>query len=667
MSSTKIINVLKDDQFEELLGIVKETDASEVIFVLPKKAKAFKSESQFAALEKESKRTDKAIAFLCSNPETSELARKYNFGVLSARSESSKPKPDKPKPIIVSAVARDDDSDSSEEEQDEEIEDYAEEKLDEENTEKRAEETEDERDYKEDETESEPTEEEPLYGTKVDDEGNIVYEEEEENIGEQISSKKSGDDFQIITASSKTRGMNDVIRHSAGRNLKIAQKNKRAINIETKKDDEIQKVWGSGSSDNIWSDIAKPRSSAGKFKPPFFSQLRPFGRYRLKGNRERIGILSLAVILVLSFIIYLTTGNARIEIKPKPQKLNVQLKVAISPEFSSVNESLNRIPGQLFNISKSASDEFSATAEQDAVQKSRGIITIYNEYSTSPQPLIATTRFEYVQAGKESGLIFRTLQTVTVPGMKVENGVITPGKITVGVIADKAGQTYNVPAGDFGIVSWREKGDNARYAKIYGKSSEAMHGGILGKAKVVSEFDYNNARDQLVARVKNDISETLRAQSAGLELIASIEPKIDSTEDSAKIDDAAETFSVTINGSVATIGFRKDDLLSLVTNYIGKTKGLMVVPEKLELSYKDTAINPADGVLKVTVEISGNAYAKINQEEIVANLTGKNENQIKNYLGSIKDIDSAKVILSPFWVNKVPRNKNKISVELVFI
>ena len=83
MGATKIINVLKDDRFEEILDILKGADASEIIFVLPKKARAFKSEAQFAALEEEIKNSGKSVAFLCSDPEINGLAKKYNFEVLS--------------------------------------------------------------------------------------------------------------------------------------------------------------------------------------------------------------------------------------------------------------------------------------------------------------------------------------------------------------------------------------------------------------------------------------------------------------------------------------------------------------------------------------------------------------------------------------------------------
>ena len=66
MSSTKIINVLKDDSFQEILDLFKAAPAEEVIFVLPKRSKAFQKEDHFTALQSEAKNLSKTVSFLCS-------------------------------------------------------------------------------------------------------------------------------------------------------------------------------------------------------------------------------------------------------------------------------------------------------------------------------------------------------------------------------------------------------------------------------------------------------------------------------------------------------------------------------------------------------------------------------------------------------------------------
>ena len=94
MASTKIINVLKDDKFEEIFDLFRNTSAKEVIFVLPKTSRAFKNEEHFVILENEANKSGKKISLLCSNPETNNFAKKYNFDVLLAKSENQKPSTD---------------------------------------------------------------------------------------------------------------------------------------------------------------------------------------------------------------------------------------------------------------------------------------------------------------------------------------------------------------------------------------------------------------------------------------------------------------------------------------------------------------------------------------------------------------------------------------------
>src|SRR3989344_5031286 len=90
MASTKIINVLKDDKFEEILDLFKNTSAKEVIFVLPKTSRAFKNESHFLILENEANKLDKKVSLLCSNLNINILAKKYKFDVLLSK-DNDKP------------------------------------------------------------------------------------------------------------------------------------------------------------------------------------------------------------------------------------------------------------------------------------------------------------------------------------------------------------------------------------------------------------------------------------------------------------------------------------------------------------------------------------------------------------------------------------------------
>src|SRR3989338_5666750 len=100
MSGTKIINVLKDDRFEDILHIFQSTPSKEVIFVMPLKSRFLNEENHFTVLSAAAEEQNKNILILSSNPQIIELALQYNFGVLSSgKNDKKTPKATPREPI----------------------------------------------------------------------------------------------------------------------------------------------------------------------------------------------------------------------------------------------------------------------------------------------------------------------------------------------------------------------------------------------------------------------------------------------------------------------------------------------------------------------------------------------------------------------------------------
>lgn len=576
MASTKIINVLKDDKFEEILDLFRNTLATEVIFVLPKTSKAFKSESHFSILGNEAARLDKKVTLLCSNPNINKLAKKYKFDVLLAKSSDDRPL------------------------------------------------------------------------------GTAMNPEQEENIEEAAifqENNNENDEYQVITTSNIQRGLEGIVRQD-GIPLKISSKREQPTNLNVKKKtihqtaDDIKNIWQEQDertrSENIWTDINN------KTKKSF----RNFSKKSLIG----LGVIS---IILLGTIIYISTGSANIDITPHKQPLDIQLRISTSDKFPLIEVELNKIPGQLFNVEKSSTQTFLATGEKEVAQKARGKITVFNEYGTTPQVLIATTRFQ-----TPDGLIFRTLKGITVPGTKVENGKIIPGSINVEVVADKPGQSYNIPESKFSIPAFNERSDIGRYEKIYGKSNEAMKGGAIGKVKVVTSVDFNTAKQTLSDKVTKDVQDSLKTQTSELKIINTSDIKLMEPESTTKTDEAADEFIMTVSSSITTVGFKEDDLKTLIKQSIEKTQNLIAIPEKLTISYNNIVFNETSNILAFTVNVKGNSYDKINIDKIRTDLLGKNEKEIKNYFKGAMGVDTAKVVLSPFWVKRIPKDKERTTLQI---
>ena len=583
---------------------------------ISRKSPVFSDENSYAVLADASQELGKNILILSENREMNILAAKYDFGILQSEKKERKNNKEKVQ-LLESDEGPEQESDEGGQQQ------------------------------------LEPDWEQTSYAS-------TKAEHEEESAFNDFSSET------VLTATSKPpKFMNDIFNPDMADsvNVKINKNIERPAKIEIKKTipkrqfsqdtlektaiDEIQNVW-----QRRQPIVKKPLSFPISRRTPsfswFFSNL----------FKKTFLLYGLAVVVIFGLVLYISMGKAEINIKPRAHSLDLTIKVTASCEFTDVDHELKRIPGQLLSVDKKVEEIFPATGEKDVVQKARGRITVYNEYGTSPQILIATTRFE-----SENGLIFRTLKTITVPGTTVKNGQITPGSIDVEVIADKAGDIYNIGSSKFTIPAFKEKGDMDRHDKFYGRSGEAMKGGIVGKAKVVTELDYINAKKEVQEKIITEAEQDLKNKASGLKILSLPKPEVRELISSAQVDEAADSFTVSGMIQISTVGFKESDLDSMLASYIQSINDVKVLFEKLELKFENEKFNEKDKIIEFNVLVKGFVYSKIDEEKIAKDLMGKGEDEIREYIKTIENISSAKVILSPFWIWKVPNDKNKINIK----
>jgi hypothetical protein len=622
MSSTKIINVLKDDSFSEILDLFKATPAEEVIFVLPKRSKAFQKEDHFVQLRSEAKSAGKVVSFLCSSPELNELAKKHRFDVLLARSPIPR-KTAKPGKVNSIDVVN-------------QIEDF----------------------YSEPADPSESISIQPAAAQEESDEEDLDDESAEEYVPAVAASMRRLDDVFVPESDNQ---------HS----VKVSGKNEKAQPVDVHQDDfayeplesegeeEIKSMWSTQTAPQMRTAVAQRswsnwfRSSAPKssLKKPNAGQ---------PAHRTGLVVLACTAVVVLGTVVFITTGKAQVTIKPVSDPLDARLTVIASDNIPAVNPIAMAVPGQVFNIQKSVSQDFPATGHVNVAQKARGSITVYNELSAS-QPLVATTRFESADHH-----IFHTMTSVVVPAAKTVNGKLTPGIIEVQIIADKPGSDYNVPAGVFTIPAFKEKGDTTKYQKTYGKAEAAIHSGTSGQASVVTDSDLTAGKQALSVQLTKNIQDELKSQIAGLKVINDSSVVIGQPTSTNPADSATSTFTLNLSGSLKTVGFKESDLQSLIARYVDTRNNATVIPDKLTLAYEDVHWDDARNGLVFTVHVTGPAYEKVDQEKIINDLMGKGDNEIKAYLGGISAISSAHVSLSPFWVRSVPKSQDRIKVDISY-
>ena len=214
-------------------------------------------------------------------------------------------------------------------------------------------------------------------------------------------------------------------------------------------------------------------------------------------------LFSLFAFYYLGFVFF-----ARAEINITTNKIEMPFSgvVLIDTNASTIDFNKAIIPGNPFVFKANKTQEFSSTGQGKDEIKAKGIITIYNNYSTSPQILVATTRFE-----TPDHKIFRLDSRIVIPGATTKNGGLVPSTIDVKVTADESGPDYNIetcnlPDCKFTIPGFQ---GTAKFDGFYGVSTKAMIGGALASVPLVTSEDLKGAEEAIFEEVMDSINQDL--------------------------------------------------------------------------------------------------------------------------------------------------------------
>ncbi len=609
MAATKIINVSKNDTFDEVFDLFKNTEAEEVIFIFPKGSKFAKQEQYFEAISAETESSGKQVSIMTSDSAIIDFASRNGLAVLQKEGRA------RPRKQEASSIEETDDAMESEE--------VASEPVPEQEPDRGTEET--SSTYQEDSVS-------PDFSLKDTD-----FKSAEEQPEIILAAKKESEQDRPI------RIIKDILKNEPERTVEIRKEKEKTYELDIKSEmnatddfkDRITNIWAS-----------KPR-------------IKDFNLTGSAGSKTWMKRLPLVLvggaILVLFFIIYATFGKAQIILRPQKQKIIFDFKVSASPNFNAVNADLNRIPGQRFTARASDSLEVPATGEKNVVQKASGVITIYNKGPAS-QRLVATTRFQ-----SSRGFVFRIPATIAVPAASRAGGALTPGAIESSVYADKPGDEYNIQPDKFTIPGFE---GSPKFNDFYAISSKPMAGGIIGPSKVITEADFTKTQESLEAKVKDEILQSLKAQVASFKILDQAGVKLETPVTSAKVGEAAPSLKITVSGSADTIAFRESEVQDLIKKYVSKNGDVDLLQKDLSVSYSDPVVSQDGDTLAFNVHVSGQTASKTDQGKIIKDIAGMNEDSVRVYFAGQKEIESTKIVLSPFWVKKIPQNANKIKIEI---
>jgi hypothetical protein len=385
--------------------------------------------------------------------------------------------------------------------------------------------------------------------------------------------------------------------------------------------------------------------------------------HKVKKNSFKRFLVFFIIFVVLFFLAsQFLFANAEIKIWPETEVVNLEEKITISTETNDISLDSSIVPGKLFTANQTALKTFQATGKATKEVKAQGTIRIYNNYSTSPQTLVATTRL--ISA---DGKLFRTTEKVVVPGAILVNGKLQPSYIDAKVAADQAGESYNVEPTKFSIPGFV---GTAKYTAFYGESLEKMTGGYLGETPQVTQEDLDNADKDVTEKALAEGETSLKNKiSSEFSIIReAISSEILEATSSAKAGAEVSSFSYQVKVTVKTIAYKSSDFFSLLGQDIvfKKSEGKSLQEESLTNSEPELfSMDMDNGKIIVKTEVSAKIYSSVDESQIKESLKGSSLVKAKEFLSDQSGITKVQIKSWPFWTDSIPEDSERIKLNLI--
>lgn len=378
-----------------------------------------------------------------------------------------------------------------------------------------------------------------------------------------------------------------------------------------------------------------------------------------KITKFRKPVLSVLLLTVFVSSVYaVAIILPRAEVHLALSRTDWEVPLTITASVKSGKESGSVIPGQVFIIDKNNVFSYPASGTEKMEKSATGKITIYNAYSSSSQAIVKGTRF--ITTG---GKIFRTVKALTIPGAKISEGKIIPSSIEANVMAEKPGTEYNLSEGQ----TWRIPGfeGTPKFNGFYGESNEAMTGGFVGDVKVPTDSDIaalkEKARQELLGSLRAAVITAVPKELKTVDSVTSY--KVTKEEVLDVIDEKGE-FKLVLAAETKIMAFDETSLKQVVEDRLKvNTPGIEFELQNYEIEYTKANVDFEMGKAVIPFVVHSQWTKKFDVEKFKDAVAGRSIEAFNTYIAETSDIRSASVDLWPFWVRRMPENKNRVRVE----
>ncbi len=369
-----------------------------------------------------------------------------------------------------------------------------------------------------------------------------------------------------------------------------------------------------------------------------------------------ICIISIAVLL---FMLSSMFATATLTITPKNQTLVLDDTYNIT---SDKNISTSTLHYDVMTITKDLSKTLQTDGEEYVERKATGKATLYNNFSTGNQRLIINTRLE-----TKDGLIYKTRESVNIPGTTMVKGVKTPGSVEVEIIADDVGDKYNMKLsdfkGDFTIFGFK---GTPKYSAFYGRLNSDITGGFVGNVKKVSEEKLTAGRTELEDTLTADLIKEAYSKLPEQYILFKDNYYVQ-CDDLPDISEDKD-YKISKECSINSIVFDKKVLSSFIaSNNIKNFDNLgvdIIWKDQFSLSLQGTTNKPwNETYLKAKFSGPIQVVWSYDADEILSSIVGQDKSVldfiIKNNQASLIEVQAT---IRPPWKKAFPEKEKKIKI-----
>lgn len=382
---------------------------------------------------------------------------------------------------------------------------------------------------------------------------------------------------------------------------------------------------------------------------------------RESGTGKRGGKKLFAVLVFIAVLGAIYLGGERLFARAE---ITIQLKNTPWQDVSNLTASTNAtgvsasvIPAQIFSQTKTDQEFFQASGKSTVSEKAKGKITVYNAYSSQPQTLVATTRFQ-----SPDGKIVRLVNQIIVPGAKITDGKIIPSSIATDVIADKPGADYNIgPLPKLTVPGFT---GSPKYDGFYGALEAQLSRGFVGVRATPTASDLASAKEKTTQVLKSIFGSGLfdGAPSDFTILSGAKTTTIGRLVVDTSVNDQGK-FSILGEAKMSTIGFRDDDVKGWLLLKAQKADPAASF-RSVDLSYANPQPDFGRGTLKLTVTSNGFTTPSFDAEVFRTSVLGKSAADVRALILKIPQLADGKLSFLPFWLGTVPTDPSRVKVTI---